>query len=96
MKNENSKDKGIQLSLSNKELIDGQYNDTFCSTMLKLMNNKRVPSDKYLIKYNGLMQNVVREDDNLFHAVVIPVALRKYISHQTHDALGLNGTARTY
>ena len=49
MKKENSKVKGIQLGLSTKELINGQSNDTFCSTMLKLMNDKEVPLDKYFI-----------------------------------------------
>ena len=47
MRKENDKDKEIQLSLSLKEPIDTQNNDTFCSTMLKLINDK-VFSDKYI------------------------------------------------
>ena len=38
-KDENKKDKAIKLSLITKELIDGQNSDTFCSTMLKLIND---------------------------------------------------------
>ena len=41
MKGKNDKDKEIQLSLSTKELINAQNTDTFCSTMLKLINGKK-------------------------------------------------------
>ena len=45
VKEENNKDKEIQLLISTKELIDGKNNDTFCFTMLNLINEKKVPSD---------------------------------------------------
>ena len=96
MSEENNKDRDIQISLSTRELIDEQINDTFCSIMLKLINDKSVPSDKYCISDNILLHKVVRGDDKLFHALVVLLALRKYILHQVHDALGHNGTARTY
>ena len=38
----------------------------------------------------------MREDDQLFHMLVLPVVLSKYILLQAHDAVGHNGTARTY
>ena len=44
------KDKYIHLSLSVKELFDAQSNDIFYSTMLKLINDKKVSSDRYFVK----------------------------------------------
>ena len=64
--------------------------------MLKLIKDKTVPSNKYCISDHGFLPYVVREDDELFHALVIPITFSKYILHQVHDALGHNGTARTY
>ena len=56
-----------------KELIDGQNNDTFCCTMLILINDRKVPLDKYYICDNGLLYKVVREDDKLFHIQEVPI-----------------------
>ena len=96
MKKENSEDKEIQLSLSTKEVIVGKNNDTFCSTMLRLINDMKVPSDKYFISNNWLLHKVVREDNKLFHTLVVSINFSKYIIHYTQDALGHKGTARTY
>ena len=41
MKEKNNEDKETQLSLSTKVLIEGWNNDTFCSTMLKLIRDKK-------------------------------------------------------
>ena len=49
---EDNEDKKTQLSPSSKELIEGQNNDTFSSTMLKLINGKKVPSDEYFRSEN--------------------------------------------
>ena len=38
----------------------------------------------------------MREDDKLFHVLVVPVPFSKYILHQVYDALGHSGTSRTY
>ena len=96
MKVENDEEKEIQLSLSTKGLNDEQNNDTFCSTMLKLTNDEKVPSDKYFISDKGLLHKVVREDDKLFHMSMVPITFSKYILHQAPDTLCNNGTARTY
>ena len=64
--------------------------------MLKLVGDKKVPSDKDFIGDNGLLHKVVREDDKLFHVLVVPVAFSKYVLHHMHDALGHNGTDRTF
>ena len=64
--------------------------------MLKLINNKTVPLDKYFISDNGLLHKVVREADKLFHALVVPVTFSKYILHQVHNASCHSDTARTY
>ena len=51
---------------------------------------------RYFISDNGLVYKVGREDDKLFHVLVVPLTLSKYVLHQVHDALGHNGTGRTY
>ena len=68
-------------SLNTKELIDGQNNETFCSDMLKLINDNRVPLDNYFVSDKRLLHKGVREDDKLFHVLVLPVALSKCIMH---------------
>ena len=75
-----------------KELVESQSNDTFCSTMFKLINDRKVPSDKYLISDNGLLPKFVRENDKLFHALVVPITFSKYVLYQVHDTLGHSGT----
>ena len=49
MRKENDEDKEMYLSFSNKELIDGQNNGTICPTMVHLINDKKVLSNKYFI-----------------------------------------------
>ena len=55
MKEEKGEDKETQLSLSTKEIIDTQNNDAFCCTMLKLMNDKNMSSNKYFVSNNSLL-----------------------------------------
>ena len=43
MKMIGSKDIQVHLSLSTEELIDGQNNDTFCTTVVRLINDKKMP-----------------------------------------------------
>ena len=64
--------------------------------MLKLVNDKEVPLEKCFIIDNGLLHKVVREDDKLFLALVVPITFSKYIMHHVHNGLGHNGTVRTY
>ena len=55
---------------------------------------KRVPADKYFnkkvfpytyfIRDNGLLHNVVKDDDKLFHALVVTIAFSKYIYASQH------------
>ena len=70
-------DKEFHLSLSTKELTDGQNSDTFCSTTLQLVNYK-VPLD-YFISDKRLLHKVLSEDDKVFHALVVPFSFSKYI-----------------
>ena len=92
VKEEKGKDKEIQLSPRRKEQIVAQSSDTFCSSILKLIDDKKVSSGKYFISDSGLLPKVVREDDKLFHALVVS----KYVLLNAHDALGHKGTARSY
>ena len=43
-----------------------------------------------------LLHKFVREDDKMFHMLVVPENLSKSILHKAHNAIGHNGTARTY
>ena len=54
-----------------------------------------MPLDKYFINDKGLLHKVMKGDDKLFHALLVPIILSKYILHEVHDALGHNGTAGT-
>ena len=96
IKEESSKNIEIKLSLSPQELSDEQKNDTFCSTMLKFINDKKLPSDKYFKSGNGLLHKVMREDNKVFQSLVVLITFSKYVLHQVHGALGHNGTARNY
>ena len=49
-----------------------------------------------VVNINQLLHKVVREDDKLFHALVVPVTFSKYVLHQMLDALGHNDIARAY
>ena len=94
LKEGRGKDMEIQLSLSTKEMNGAQSNDTFYSTMVKLIKDKKVSSDKYFMSKHGFKHKVVREDDNLFHALAAPNVFNKYVLHQANDVIGHNGTAR--
>ena len=76
-----------------QELIDAQNNDTFFSTML--INDKKVSSDEHFICDNSLLHKVVREDDKIFHALVVPIAFSKHILHDVHNTLGHICAAKT-
>ena len=55
-----------------------------------------MPPDKYFICDNGFLDKVVGEDDRLFHMLVVPSALSKYILPQVYDALEQTGIFRFY
>ena len=84
VKEERGKGNDTYLSLSTKELIDAQSNGTFCSTVLKLINDKTP------------LHESLREDAKLFYALVVPIIFNEYVLHQSYETLGHNGTARTY
>ena len=86
VKEERDEDKEVHLSLSTKELIDAQSNDTFCSTILKLINDKKMSSDKNFIQESALLHKDVREDEKLFHALVVSLLLTNMycIKHMMH------------
>ena len=64
--------------------------------MLKFVNYKKIPPDKYFIDNNKPFYEVMREDDKLFNALVVHLTLSKFILHQVHDALGQHCTARAH
>ena len=44
------------------------------------MNDKKVSSDENFVGNDGLLNEVVKEDDNLFHVLVVPKTLSKYVA----------------
>ena len=70
--------------------------DILSTTVFKLINDKKMHTDRYLITDNVFLYKIEREDEKLLHAVVVAFILSKYVLHQVHDALGHNCTARTY
>ena len=66
------RDEGIEahLSLNPDKLIHMQNDDTFCRTIIKLMNKKKLSSSKrYLVSDKKLLHKFVRNDDKSFHAL---------------------------
>ena len=61
--------------------------------MLKL---KKMSPESYFINDEKLLHQIVTEDDKIFHPLVLPQTLIKYVLHQVHDMLGHNGTVGTY
>ena len=55
MKQERDGGEEVHFSVHMEEPIDPQNNDTFCSTILNLINDKKVYSDKYFIGESGLL-----------------------------------------
>ena len=54
VQNENDKNTEIHLSLSSKELTDIRNDNTFCATMLKIINDKKVSSKRYFVNNKKL------------------------------------------
>ena len=64
--------------------------------MLRLINDKKVFSDKHFISDNGLLQKIVKENDKLCHTLEEPILFSECELHEAHDALDHNVIARTY
>ena len=44
--------------------------------ILQLVNDEKIPMDKYLINDKGLVQYIMREYGKLFQVLVVPIHLR--------------------
>ena len=86
----------VHMSLSTKEPIDRQNNNTFCTTILKLINEKKMSPERYFVYDEKALHKILREHNKVFHTPGVPQAPSKYVLHWVHNALGHNGTARTY
>ena len=64
--------------------------------MLMIVFDKKVPTEKYFIRDNRILHKVVRDDDKLFPALVVPITFNKYILYEAHNSLHHNGTSKTY
>ena len=74
----------INLSLSSKQLIDIQNDNTFCKSIINLMSDKKLSSsERYFINDDELLHKVVEADDKIFHVLLVPSTLIEYILNQT-------------
>ena len=56
----------------------------------------KVSSERNFINDDKLLHKVVREDNEIYHMLVVPQTLIKYVLHQAHGILGHNDTAGMY
>ena len=45
--------------------------DIFCTTKKKLINEKKVSSERYSVNNEKLLQKDVRDNDKIFYALVV-------------------------
>ena len=75
---DNDEDNKIHLLFCPERVINMQNDDSFCNTITRLINEKKLSSsERYCVNDGKLLDKVVREDDKSFHALVVPQALIK-------------------
>ena len=85
------------LNLSNEKLKELQKRDAECSKLIKQLEaNKLEVRKPYFLDSEGILTKTVIDNDHTFEVTVVPRALTGFILHQSHDALGHNGTQRLY
>ena len=72
VQNKNVQSAETLLLLSTKELFDGQSSDTFCTTIMKLSDDKKMTIDGYFVNDKDLLHYVVRDEYELFCGLVVP------------------------
>ena len=61
------------LLLSKAKLIKKQEDDIFCTTIIKLINEKKMLlTQQYVLSEEKLLHKAVRKEDEYFHALVVP------------------------
>ena len=50
----------------------------------------------YYLEKHGIMYRKIRDEPNIFHAIIVPNTLQSYILYECHNALGHNGSTRLY
>ena len=62
-----NKDNEVHLSLSTGKLIERQKDNTFCTSIFKVLNEKEPSSPQtYFVNYDELLHKAVREDAKIF------------------------------
>ena len=49
-----------------------QKDETFCTIMLKLIDEKKVSPERYFINDEQFLHRIVKENDKISHALVVP------------------------
>ena len=75
-----------------KQLQQHEY-ITKLNAKYKSAKNNETP---YYLDEHGITYRKIRDRPNIFHAIMVPIALQPYILYECHNALGHNGSTRMY
>jgi hypothetical protein len=88
------KGKSYYLKLKTSDLIESQKQDDHCQQIIKLI--ARGITSPYQLDERGVLIRFTRSGDQSFETVMLPKALVQVLLNLAHDAMGHNGTQRTY
>ena len=95
-KKEPIQDEQITQPLKEKDIINIQMKDPFCSKVIKQLENKKaVVGSPYYIEDN-ILKRYVTDNKQRFEAIVLNKSCAPMLLKQAHDEMGHNGSARTY
>ena len=95
-KKEPIQDEQIIQPLREKDIINIQMKDPFCSKIIKQLENKKaVVGSPYYIEDN-ILKRYVTDNKQRFETIVLNKSCAPMLLKQAHDQMGHNGSARTY
>ena len=85
----------VPTSISPSKIKALQERINWCKEALKLVK-KRPANEIYGINSDGLLYRKVRDNNQIFEAIIIPPELQKVILHECHEMLCHPGTTKLY
>ena len=86
----------LHWEISPEEVIQKQKEDKFCQSIQdRILKEGPKAIHPYYLE-EGLLLRYIEDNKQRFEAIVIPKHLSKIVLKLAHDALGHNGSARTY
>ena len=96
-KDANDVEKEFCLEISQDKLVELQKADVYCRHISQLLSSgKMAPQNPYYLDENGILTKLLVDNNETFEVTVLPRVLIGYVLHQAHDAMGHNGTLRSY